>query len=240
METRYNRQVACSFIGPSGQDIIRKSRIAVIGCGALGTIIADNLTRAGVGELFILDFDTVDESNLQRQVLFTEENIGEKKVVAAKKRLKMVNSQVLINIRDGRLTRDNQDQLLEGYDCLIDATDNIECSLLLNEFAVHNRVNMVFGGIAGEEGNIMVYQPGGPCLACIAPSDLSAVPTAQTHGIIPSLPVTTGGIMVTETLKCLLNSPSLLRRWLKFHLWDTSWRLYEIDKNPGCTICRDY
>lgn len=240
MKSRYERQIACSFIGDERQDIIQKSTVAIIGCGALGSIISDNLARAGVGELHIFDHDVVDISNLQRQVLFTEEDIGKKKVAAATKRLSSINSQTRINTGEVIITRGNCGELLKGMDLLIDATDDIQTSLVLNEYAVRNKLPMVFGGIAGEEGNIMVYQPGGPCLACVVPLDLSAVPTAQTHGIIPSLPVVAGGIMVTEALKCLVKSPDILRKWWKFHLWKISSDLYELTKNPHCTNCRDY
>jgi len=214
--------------------------MAIVGCGALGNIIADNLVRAGTGKLLLLDFDKVDLSNLHRQTLFTEEEIGESKVIAAQRRLEKVNSEVQIEIANTRLTRENQEQWLNNYQILIDATDSFQTSLELNAFAVQKQKPMVFGGIAGEEGNIMVYQPGGPCLACVAPQDVSDIPTAQTHGIIPTVPIAAGSIMATEALKCAVRSPFVLRKWWKFHLWETSSTFYSLEKNKRCLVCSEY
>lgn len=237
-KNRYDRQIAFQPVGLEGQDLINDAQAHIIGCGALGNSICDCLARAGLGQLSIFDFDCVDLSNLQRQILFTEADIGKKKVDVAFRRLRAVNQNVKVNTNDCMIYEENIDELLCDAKCIVDAGDSPELSLLLNRFCVRNNVPFFFAGIAAALGNFYVYLPGRPCLACFFPEDISNVPTARQLGILPSLPQVAGGILATEIIKWIVNEEPV-NGYVHLDIWKNHMKIYQVPKNRECVACAE-
>ncbi len=168
--SRYSRQILFSEIGKAGQQRLLESKVVIIGCGALGTVQAESLCRAGVGTIRIVDRDFVEETNLQRQTLFCEEDAknGLPKAVAAQKRLAQINSQTAIEPLVADVNFKNIEQLVDGMDCILDATDNFETRFLINDVSVRKRIPWVYGAAVGSEGLTMTIVPGrSSCLRCV-------------------------------------------------------------------------
>src|SRR5512136_393414 len=205
---RYSRQVLFSGIGNEGQVRISKSRVAIVGCGALGTAQASMLVRAGVGTLRIIDRDFVEESNLQRQILFDEEDMRAvlPKAIAAERKLRLVNS--LVNV-EGVVEDVNAlsiERLLGGFDLIVDASDNFDVRYLINDFSVKHRIPWIYGACVGSHGLMSPILPGeGPCLRCIFENQppAGASLSCDTAGVIGPIVVMIAGMQVAESMKLL-------------------------------------
>lgn len=179
---RYSRQERFAPFGKEGQQRLKQSHALIVGAGALGSAIAETLVRAGVGKVTLADRDYVEWSNLQRQQLFTEQDAGERlpKAVAAKRRLCMINSEVtvearVLDVRAGELT-----ELARGVDVILDATDNFDTRLIINDYCYQQSIPWIYGGCVGSTGMSFTFRPGAtPCLNCL----LGAVPFGGTHAI---------------------------------------------------------
>lgn len=208
--SRYSRQEIFGPIGPEGQKKLRSSRVAVVGCGALGSQLAETLTRAGVGLLRLIDRDIVEESNLQRQTLFTEADAKalRPKALAAKARLETVNAEVDIDARVEDLTSDNARLLLEGIDLFLDGTDNFETRYVLNDLSIETKIPWIYGACVGSYGLVLPVLRGAkptPCLRCVlgeAPPPGSS-PTCDTAGVIAPIVQVIAGLQGAEALKIL-------------------------------------
>lgn len=241
---RYSRQMQFRPIGAAGQRKIAASRVAIVGCGALGSYQAMALARAGVGELRIIDRDYVEESNLQRQCLFTEQDArdGMPKAVAAKTCLAAANSAVSIRAIVADLNADNASEMLDGIDVLLDGTDNFETRYLLNDLSIFKNFPWIYGAAVGGYGVTMTILPGdGPCLACIFPSPPAGLqPTCDTDGILSATASAVASIQVAECLKLLSgNAGALHRKLITFDLWENRFQAV----NPGlaaasCRACQ--
>jgi molybdopterin-synthase adenylyltransferase len=225
LDERYSRQILFRGIGAEGQARLAESRIVVVGCGATGSALASLLARAGVGWLRIIDRDYVETSNLQRQVLFDEQDAAESlpKAIAAGRKLGALNSAIEIDAKVADLTPGNCEDLLEGADLILDGTDNFETRYLINDYAVQNSVPWIYTAAVGSYGVTMNVVPGETaCLACIFPdSPRGVVETCDTSGILNSAVNAVASIAVTEAIKFLVGADTKLRRTLvSLDVWE--------------------
>lgn len=256
---RYSRQVRYPAIGEEGQRRLMASRALICGCGALGTVLANTLARAGVGFLRIVDRDFVELTNLQRQVLFDERDLAEQlpKAVAAARKLRGINSQVEIDERVVDVTPNNIESLAGDVDIILDGTDNFETRFLINDFAVKHRKPWIYGGCLGAEGQSLTIVPGQtPCLRCLIaePPPPGTSPTCDTAGILGSIINIIASIQACEAIKILSGHVEAINPfWTIIGLWDNSVRQIEVrslrpDGNVdngdngggGCATCRDH
>ena len=241
---RYNRQRLVSGIGDAGQENIGRGHVAIVGVGALGCMSADMLARAGVGTITLIDRDIVEFTNLQRQVLFTEDDAKthQPKAAAAAKHLSSVNSEIQIISHVEDLTPKNVNRLLDGADIIIDGLDNFNTRYVLNDYAVRNNIPFIFAGVIAASGNVMTIIPSvTPCLRCLFPEPPPAglQETCDTAGIIAPAIGIAASCQCSDALKILSNnlekvSPTLL----VFDLWNTqSSRLETGSPNESCECC---
>ena len=243
---RYSRQTRFPPLGPDGQAKLAAARVAVVGCGALGSVVAMTLARAGVGFLRLVDRDIPELSNLPRQVLFDEADVaaGLPKAVAAAGRLATINSQIAIEPVVADLSAANAADLLGGCDVIVDGSDNFEARFLVNEVACRRRVPWVHGGAIGAEGRVLAIVPGRTaCLRCLIPEPPAAgsLPTCDTAGIIGPAAVVVGAVEAAEAIKLVVGAPEAAsNRLLVCDLWSNVWRT--VDLAPlvaaGCPTCR--
>jgi molybdopterin-synthase adenylyltransferase len=246
---RYSRQILFNGIGSDGQTRISSARVAQIGCGALGTVQASLLVRAGVGSLRIIDRDFVEESNLQRQILFDEDDVRAvlPKAIAAEKKLRAVNSLVEVEGLVEDVNANSISRLLDGFDLVVDATDNFDARFLINDYAVKSGTPWIYGACVGAYGLTFPILPGeGACLRCVfedAPP-AGASPSCDTAGVIGPIVSVIAGMQVAEALKILSGSRDRLNRKITtLDLWEN--RHEQIDlppPHPECPCCgrREY
>lgn len=244
---RYVRQMRFAPLGEAGQRKLAAGSALICGCGALGSVIANTLARAGVGSLRIVDRDFLELNNLQRQVLYDEQDVadGLPKAIAAKNRLSKINSQIQIDAVVADVDADNIATLAAGVDVIVDGTDNFETRFLLNDFSVNRRVPWVYGGCIGAEGQTMTVVPGETaCLRCLmrdAPPP-GATPTCDAAGILSTAINVIASIEATEAMKILSGNVKAINRDLTIiDLWDNRLRqvklgaLQEQQDCPACT-----
>lgn len=243
--SRYQRQARFAPLGTSGQAELAKAKVLVCGCGALGTVAADLLVRAGVGTVRIVDRDFVEVSNLHRQTLFTEQDALEQlpKAVAAANRLRQVNSEVRIEEHVADLNAANIERLAADADVLVDGTDNFETRFLINDFAVREGTPWVFAGCVGAEGQSLAIVPGEtPCLACFLPEPppASSLPTCESAGVLGPTVGVIASYQAMEALKlCSGNRRALNPQLAVFDLWQNQLRSVAMHaaRRPDCTVC---
>jgi adenylyltransferase/sulfurtransferase len=232
---RYSRQERFVFIGKEGQERLGRSHVLVCGCGALGSVIANSLVRAGVGRLRIVDRDFLELNNLQRQVLYNEEDVrsGLPKAIVAKQRLQQINSEVEIEAIVADINHTNIEEFLMGVDVVLDGTDNFETRFLINDAAVKHRIPWVYGGCIGAEGQTMTILPGETaCLRCLLQEmpPPGSSPTCDTAGILGTIINVIAAVEVTETIKILTGNIEATSKTLGvFDLWDNRVRHVGLD-----------
>ncbi len=241
---RYNRQVRFAPIGEEGQRRLRASRALICGCGALGSVLANTLARAGVGKLRIVDRDFLELNNLQRQVLYDEQDVasGLPKAIAAEAKLKAINSDIEIEAVVADVDASNIEQLLDGVDVILDGTDNFETRFLLNDASLKFGIPWVYGGCIGAEGQTMTILPGRTaCLRCVIPEPPppGATPTCDTAGIVSSIINVIASIEAMEAIKILVGKYEAVSRDLAvFELWDNQVRRVQLrDAFTGFEQC---
>ncbi|HJW75174.1 MAG TPA: ThiF family adenylyltransferase [Thermoleophilia bacterium] len=239
---RYSRQVLFDGIGREGQARIMRTRVAIVGCGALGSLQAALLVRAGVGELRIIDRDLVEESNLQRQLLFDEEDARSllPKAVAAEGRLRQANSAVVVEGLVDDVTPSSIGRLLAGFDVILDGTDNFETRLLVNDFAVKSGIPWIYGACVSSYGMTFPILPGETaCLRCVFPEAPSpgSSPSCDTAGVLGSIVGTVASLQVVEALKIVSGHPEKVGRTITvLDLWEN--RHDTVDLPPRVSECR--
>jgi len=238
---RYSRQMVVPGIGAVGQHSLLSSSVAVVGAGGLGSPVALYLAAAGVGTIGIIDYDTVDLSNLQRQILHSTPDVGASKTVSARARLAALNPDVTVRVFDVRLTADNAIETLSDFDVIVDATDNFATRYLLTDVSMHLRTPVVHGSIFRFEGQVSVFAPyQGPCYRCVFPSPPPPhlAPNCAQAGVLGVLPGVIGSMQATEALKLLLGiGTPLIGTLLTYDaLEQTTFRL-RIDRRPDCESC---
>ena len=243
---RYSRQTRFAPIGAAGQERLASARVAVVGCGALGGVVAMALARAGVGHLRLVDRDVPELSNLPRQVLFDEADVaaGLPKAVAAAAALARINSAISVEPVVADLTAATAIELLDGVDVIVDGTDNFEARFLVNEVACRTRRPWVHGGAIGAEGRVLTVIPGTTaCLRCLIPDPPApgSLPTCDTAGIIGPAALVVGAVEAAEAIKLIVGAQEPAGgRLLVCDLWEQAWRI--VDLSPlaadGCGTCR--
>jgi sulfur-carrier protein adenylyltransferase/sulfurtransferase len=238
---RYQRHLLLPEVGVAGQSELLASKVLLIGAGGLGSPAALYLAAAGVGNLGIIDMDVVDASNLQRQILHNMDRIGERKVDSAKKTLTAVNPDVNVSTYDVRLGADNVLQIFEGYDVIVDGTDNFPTRYLVNDASLKLDIPVVHGSIFRFEGQASVYLPHeGPCYRCQVPEPPPAemAPSCAEAGVLGVLPGIIGSIQAMETIKLLLGlGEPLVGRLLAYDALDESFRTFKVNRDPECAAC---
>ncbi len=240
---RYSRQVLFDGIGEAGQKRLGEARVAIIGCGALGSFQAEALARAGVGYLRIIDRDYVELSNLQRQWLFDESDArdAQPKAVAAARRLGRINSGIVVEPVVADLVPDNADDLLGEVDLLLDGTDNFETRYLVNDFAVRGGVGWIYGAAIAGYGLVLPILPGRTaCLKCFYPEPpAGAQPTCETAGVLSTITAVVAAMQTTEALKILAGKPEqVVARLTTIDIWKGTIRqLDPRPPQPECMAC---
>jgi adenylyltransferase/sulfurtransferase len=244
---RYDRQARFAPFGADGQKRLSGARAFVCGCGALGSVVAETLVRAGVGLVRIVDRDFLELNNLQRQVLFDEQDVadGLPKAIAAANKLRRINSEIEIEATVADVTHRNIAQFAGDADVIVDGTDNFAVRFLLNDFAVKHGTPWIYGGCIGAEGQTMTILPGETaCLACLmadAPPP-GTTPTCDTAGILAPIVSVIASMEAAEALKILSgHREAVSRRLTIVDLWDNEVRqigLSRLNKNGGCRVCQ--
>ncbi len=246
MTDRYSRQVIFPGIRQAGQDRLRDSLAVIVGLGALGTVIAESLVRAGVGRVRVIDRDFIEYHNLQRQLLFTEADVssGLPKVVAGAARLREINSEVVIEGVVADFNPSNAEELTRGADVILDGLDNFETRLLVNDVALKQRIPWVYGGAVSSYGMTFNIIPGNsgedPCFRCLfATRDYrGTVPTCDTAGVVNPVTLTIGALEAAEALKILVGAPELRRQLLFVDVWTGNFDHLEVKPRADCPACR--
>jgi adenylyltransferase/sulfurtransferase len=240
---RYSRQLRFREIGESGQDLICAARVALVGCGALGTVQAELLARAGVGSLRIIDRDYVELANLQRQLLYDEQAAREvcPKAIAAARRLKTINSGIEIEPKVADVTPDNIEDLLGGASLIMDGTDNFETRYLVNDFAIQRGIPWVYGAAVGSYGLTMTIMPGKTCcLRCLIRELPGGVqPTCETAGVLGPVTATIAALQAADALKILSgHSDRIAPRLSTIDVWSGDmFQSKAPDRDPNCPAC---
>ena len=240
---RYSRQVTLAVIGEEGQKRLQKSSVLVVGCGALGTVSATCLVRAGVGRVRIVDRDFIEYHNLQRQVLFDEDDVRDQvpKAKAAERHLRKVNSAVEVEgiVEDVNYT--NVQRLIQGVDLIVDGLDNLETRYLINDAALKHEIPWVYGAAIATLGMTMNIIPGeGPCLRCVFPTlpEPGTTLTCDTAGVISSAPFVVGSLQFAEAVKILIGAKESLNRAITvLDVWDGRFYHLEVERSESCPSC---
>jgi molybdopterin/thiamine biosynthesis adenylyltransferase/rhodanese-related sulfurtransferase len=238
---RYQRHLLLPEVDVAGQTKLLESKVLLIGAGGLGSPAALYLAAAGVGTLGIIDMDVVDASNLQRQLLHNMDRVGERKVDSAKKTLTALNPDVNVVTYDVRLGADNVLQIFEGYEVIIDGTDNFPTRYLVNDASLKLDIPVVHGSIFRFEGQASVYLPHqGPCYRCQVPEPPPAelAPSCAEAGVLGVLPGIIGSIQAMEAIKLLLGiGDPLAGRLLAYDALEESFRTFRVNRDPECAAC---
>ena len=238
---RYSRHIIMDEVGPEGQKRLLDSSALVVGAGGLGAPVIQYLAAAGVGTIGVVDDDVVERSNLQRQVIHRDADVGQPKVESAKGFVADLNPDVDVETYQTRLDRDNAD-ILAGYDVVVDASDNFPTRYLVNDTCRLAGVPVSHGAIYKFEGQVTTLHPDGPCYRCLFPEapEPGTVPDCATTGVLGVLPGTVGCIQATEAVKLLLDAGDpLVGRLLFYDAMDMSFETVPYAKDPDCPVCGD-
>jgi len=238
---RYQRHLLLPEVGEKGQMRLLDSKVLLLGAGGLGSPAALYLAAAGVGTIGIIDMDVVDSSNLQRQILHNVDRIGMRKVDSAKMTLTAMNPDVKVLTYDTRLGADNVLDIIDGYDVIVDGTDNFPTRYLVNDAALVKKIPVVHGSIFRFEGQVTVFSPYvGPCYRCMIPEPPppELAPSCAEAGVLGVLPGIVGSIQAIETIKLLLElGDPLVGRLLTYDSMDESFRTFKVRRDPACPVC---
>lgn len=238
---RYNRHIMLPEVGEAGQQKLLDSKVLLLGAGGLGSPAALYLAAAGVGTLGIIDMDVVDSSNLQRQILHNVDRVGDRKVDSAKKTITALNPDVRVVPYDVRLGADNVLDIIDGYDVIVDGTDNFPTRYLVNDASLLKRIPVVHGSIFRFEGQATVFDPyNGPCYRCMIPEPPppELAPSCSEAGVLGVLPGIIGSIQAMEAIKVLLGlGDTLAGRLLAYDALDQTFRAFKVNRDPQCPAC---
>jgi len=240
--TRYIRHIILPDIGLKGQDVLKRSKVLCVGAGGLGAPALIYLAAAGVGSIGIVDFDVVSVSNLNRQIIFNQLDIGKSKAVCAKRYISRLNSSINVDIHELRLSYSNCPDIICNYDIILDCTDNLESKFLINDLAIKFNIPLVHGSVFGFEGYVSVFVDNSACYRCLYHSfaDLECV----SHGIIGPVAGIVGSIQALEVIKLLLARSNkniflshLVSRLFILDFKMLDFRFLDIKKHINCGIC---
>lgn len=238
---RYSRHILLPQVGEDGQRRLKNSRVLLVGAGGLGSPVALYLAAAGVGTIGLVDFDVVDLSNLQRQILHGSAAIGSSKIDSARDRLRDINPNVRVEAHETRLTSVNALEIARGFDVIVDGTDNFPTRYLVNDTSVLLGIPNVYGSVYRFEGQASVFgAPGGPCYRCLfrEPPPRELVPSCAEGGVLGVVPGLVGTIQATETIKLLLGiGDTLVGQLLTIDAMTMAFRTIELRRDPECPAC---
>ncbi len=241
---RYSRHLILPEVGMDGQKRLKTGRVLCVGAGGLGSPAALYLAAAGVGTIGVIDFDAVDESNLQRQILHGTPDVGRSKLQSARDRLTSLNPEVTVETYEARLTSANALDLFREYDVILDGTDNFATRYLVNDACVILRKPNAYGSIFRFEGQASVFATvGGPCYRCLYPEPPppGLVPSCAEGGVLGVLPGVIGTIQATEAIKLILGAgTTLIGRLLLYDAWSMRFRELKLRRDPSCPVCGDH
>lgn len=239
---RYSRHILLPQVDIKGQQKLLDAHVMIVGLGGLGSPVATYLAAAGVGRLTLVDDDHVELSNLQRQVVHSEAQIGNSKVSSAAQRLKAINSDVELNLIDRRMDKAGLLDAMQTVDVLVDCSDNFATRFLLNEVSKQQRLPLVSGAAIRFEGQVTVYdprQPGMPCYRCLYEDKGELEETCSESGILAPILSIIGGVQAVETVKLLMGlGESLAGRLLILDALSMSWREIKMKQDPTCPVCQ--
>ena len=244
-QKRYSRQIILPNFKAKGQDKLKAASITVIGLGALGSTIANNLARAGVGHLKLVDRDVVELENLHRQTLYSEKMLGQPKAMAAAEYLSHVNSNIELTPIVKDVNFSNIATIVGKSDIILDGTDNLETRFLINDLSIKSGIPWIYGGVVGTQGMTLNIIPSkfknhsGPCFRCLVSEmpGAGALPTCDTYGILNTVPAIIGSLQSTEAIKIILGSSDINRNLLYFDIWSSEFRSLPIPQNKSCKCC---
>jgi len=241
---RYSRHLIMPEVGLRGQEKLKSAKVLCVGTGGLGSPLAMYLAAAGIGTLGLVDFDVVDESNLQRQIIHGTSDVGKRKVISAKETIEDINPQVNVVVHETRLSSENALQILSGYDIVADGTDNFPTRYLVNDACVLTGKPNAYGSIFRFEGQASVFcHPDGPCYRCLYPEPPppGLVPSCAEGGVLGILPGIVGLVQATEAIKLALGiGETLVGRLLLYDALSMRFREVRIRKNPECPACGEH
>ena len=240
---RYSRHLIMPEVGIEGQQKLKDAGILLIGAGGLGSPLGLYLAAAGVGRLGIVDFDTVDFTNLQRQIIHRTEDVGRLKVESAKERINAINPEVQVTTYNARISRDNIMELIKPYEVVIDGTDNFPTRYLVNDACIFQKKPNVYGSIFRFDGQATVFYPfKGPCYRCLYPEPPppGMVPSCAEGGVLGVLPGMIGIIQATEAVKLIIGKGEpLIGRLLLYNALKMEFREVKLKRDPHCPVCGD-
>ena len=240
---RYSRHLKVPEVGEAGQAKLLDSKVLLVGAGGLGCPAGLYLAAAGVGTLGVADFDVVDLSNLQRQVLHTNDSVGRPKTESAEARIRALNPDVKVVRHDERLESSNVMDVIAPYDVILDGSDNFSTKYLINDASVLAGKTSIYGSIFRFDGQVSVFVPRqGPCYRCLYPEPTPAemAPSCDEAGVLGVLPGVVGLIQATEAIKFLLGRGELLKgRLLTYDALSMTFREFRVRRDPGCAVCGD-
>ena len=240
---RYSRHIILPEVGGEGQSRLLESKVLLVGAGGLGSPAAFYLAAAGIGNMGIIDFDTVDLSNLQRQIIHNTERIGMLKTESAKKTITALNPDVNVTVFNEKLCSENILRLFEGYDYILDGTDNFATRYLINDACVMMGKTNIHGSIFRFEGQVTIFKSDeGPCYRCLYPEPPppGMVPNCQEGGVLGVLAGVIGNLQMVETLKLILGKgETLIGALLIYDALKTEFRKLKLKKDPQCPVCSD-
>ncbi|MDO4487161.1 MAG: ThiF family adenylyltransferase [Bacillota bacterium] len=244
MSNRYSRQERFRGIGVQGQEKLRDSRVAIVGLGALGSVSANELARAGVGYLRLIDRDYVELSNLQRQVLYDEHDVkeGTPKAIAASEHIRRINSEIVTEPVLEDFNAGNAAALLKDIDLVLDATDNFETRYLINEACTEYGIPWIYGAALESYGMTMNILPGGPCFTCFteqtgAESFDGTCETCSSVGVLNAITAVIASYQSSEAIKILVGSDDVCRQLRVIDMWDNHYDSITVMKNENCPVC---
>ena len=240
---RYSRHIIMPQIGSRGQRKLLESKVLIVGAGGLGGPVAIYLALAGIGTIGIVDFDTVDLSNLQRQVLHNSETVGWRKVDSARATLQRYNPEINVITHEVPITSDNAMELMAGYDVIVNGADNFATRYLVNDAAYLSGKPLIDGSILIFDGQVTTYLPGRGCYRCLFPTPPppGMVPNCAEAGVLGALTGTVGSLQATEVVKVLLGvGEPLVGRLLLVDALNTEFRIVRTKRNPDCPLCGDH
>ncbi|MHB8157297.1 MAG: HesA/MoeB/ThiF family protein [Desulfocucumaceae bacterium] len=237
---RYRRNILLNGFGPGGQEKLLRSGVLIVGAGGLGSPAAYYLAAAGVGRIGLLDSDRVDVSNLQRQILHGDPDIGRPKVQSAGEKLATLSPDLVLEVHYDRLTGENALELVSGYDVILDCTDNFETRFILNDVCLRLKKPFVYGGVLSYAGQVMMIIPGqGPCFRCLyrnVPDP--GLPDCSTEGILGTVPGIIGTLQACEAIKFLTGIGELVvGRLLTYDALTATFMEVRLDRDPSCPSC---
>jgi len=239
---RYSRHIIMDEVGPEGQSALLDAAVLVVGAGGLGSPVLQYLAAAGVGRIGIADDDVVERSNLQRQVVHGDSDVGRPKVTSAAEFVRELNPDVAVESHETRVTADTVADLVDGYDFVVDASDNFPTRYLVNDYCTLAGVPFSHGAIYRFEGQVTTFSADGPCYRCLFPEAPPAgeVPDCATTGVLGVLPGTVGAIQATETVKYLTGvGETLDGRMVAYDAAEMTFDEVTVRPNPNCPVCGD-